>query len=62
MILEATALLRDLSDEPREITNLIKDAVSFNASQVNIELNTHYDPTRDLTEVIIATPDVTPGI
>ena len=43
-------------------TNLIKDAVSFNASQVNIELNTHYDPTRDLTEVIIATPDVTPGI
>ncbi|EFB91324.1 hypothetical protein HMPREF7215_2760 [Pyramidobacter piscolens W5455] len=26
MILEATALLRDLSDEPREITNLIKDA------------------------------------
>ncbi|MCI7404671.1 MAG: hypothetical protein MSS85_11400 [Pyramidobacter sp.] len=26
LILEATALLRDLSDEPREITNLIKDA------------------------------------
>jgi hypothetical protein len=56
------AAVQDGNMVQKGYTNLIKDAVGYRSSQVNIELNTRYDPARNLTEVIIATPDVSDGV
>lgn len=43
-------------------TPLFEDSVMFNNSRVNIEIETHYDESRNVTEIIMASPHTTDGV
>ena len=43
-------------------TKLIQDEITYNFKKVNIEFSTRYDETEDLTQVLIATPNLTDGV
>lgn len=43
-------------------TRLLKETVMYNNAQVNVEIETRYDETRNITEIIMATPNTTDGV
>lgn len=43
-------------------TRLIQETVIYNSAPVNIEIETRYDETRNITEIIMATPNTTDGV
>lgn len=43
-------------------TRLLNDAVIYNSARVNIEIETRYDEVRNVTEIIMATPNATDGV
>ncbi|HEX3043386.1 MAG TPA: YwmB family TATA-box binding protein [Bacillota bacterium] len=43
-------------------TRLIHEAIVYNFKRINIEICTRYDETRNLTEIIMATPNSTDGV
>lgn len=59
-VVEATAYENDASIE-RGYSPLLKDAVTYNFQQINIEFGTRFDPVRNITEIVMATPNLTDG-
>jgi hypothetical protein len=43
-------------------TRLIKDEVRYDCKRINIEIGTRYDEARNVTEIIIASPNMTDGV
>ncbi len=43
-------------------TRLIKDEVTYDCKRVNIEIGTRYDETRNVTEIIMASPNMIDGV
>jgi hypothetical protein len=43
-------------------SRLFKETVIYNSTRVNIEIETRYDQSRNVTEVIMATPNTTDGV
>jgi hypothetical protein len=43
-------------------TQLIPESIIYNFKRINIEICTRYDETRNLTEIIMATPNSTDGV
>lgn len=60
-VVEATAYENGASIE-RGYSHLLQDAVTYNFQQINIEFATRYDPGRNITEIVMATPNLTGGV
>ena len=43
-------------------THLINDAIKYDSKQFNIEIGTRYDDVRNITEIIMASPNMTDGV
>ncbi|MCL6589065.1 MAG: YwmB family TATA-box binding protein [Firmicutes bacterium] len=52
----------DGASSQKGYTRLIPEATVYNFRRINIEICTRYDPARDLTEIIMATPNSSDGV
>lgn len=52
----------DGNSSQKGYSRLFKDSVIYYSSQVNIEIETRYDEARNVTEIIMATPNTTDGV
>ncbi len=52
----------DGNSSQKGYTSLINDFINHNNKRVNVEIGTRYDEARNITEIIIATPNLTDGV
>lgn len=59
-VVQATAFENGASIQ-RGYSGLLKDAIIYNFQRINIEFGTRYDPARNITQIVLATPNLTDG-
>jgi hypothetical protein len=50
------------SSNQKGFTNLIKDSTTYNSKKINVEIGTRYDPERNITQIILASPSLSDGV